>query len=85
MADRDTGADLSRKDASAATIAAQRRAAAGLPEDDGADFALARKGFLGTIEDAEIPGAWSMKPYAFLEGERLLARSTLRGWYVEGQ
>ena len=70
MADRDTGADLSRKDASAATIAAQRRAAAGLPEDDGADFALARKGFLGTIEDAEIPGAWSMKPYAFLEGAR---------------
>lgn len=70
MPESDDVIDVSRKEASAATIEAHRRAAAALPEDDGADFELARRGFMGTIEDADIPGAWSMKPYAFLAGER---------------
>src|SRR5690606_3942102 len=41
-----------------------------LPPDDGADFVLARRGFIGTLPDAEVPGAWSQAPFAFLEGER---------------
>ncbi len=62
--------DTSRKDATGATRAAQAAVLAGLPADDGEDFALARRGFLGTIPDAEVPGAWSQAPYGFLEGER---------------
>jgi len=59
-----------RKDATAATIAAHERLAASLPADTGADMANATKGFIGTIPDAEVPGAWSLKPFAFLNGER---------------
>jgi alkyl sulfatase BDS1-like metallo-beta-lactamase superfamily hydrolase len=59
-----------RKDATAATIAAHAALAASLPADDGSDFDKAKRGFIGTIPNAEIPGAWSMAPYAFLEGER---------------
>ncbi|HXA39862.1 MAG TPA: alkyl sulfatase dimerization domain-containing protein, partial [Phenylobacterium sp.] len=59
-----------RKDATAATIAAHAALAASLPADDGADFANAERGFIGTIPNAEIPGAWTMAPYAFLDGER---------------
>jgi alkyl sulfatase BDS1-like metallo-beta-lactamase superfamily hydrolase len=57
-----------RRDATAATRAAQAAVAAALPLEDGADFALARRGFIGTIEDAAVGGAWSMAPFAFLEG-----------------
>ncbi len=59
-----------RKDATSATRAAQAAVAASLPADDGQDFALARRGFLGSIPDADVPGAWSQRPFAFLEGER---------------
>ena len=45
-----------------------------LPADDGADFADARKGFIGTVEDAEVsrangPTLWSQRAYAFLDDE----------------
>jgi alkyl sulfatase BDS1-like metallo-beta-lactamase superfamily hydrolase len=59
-----------RKDATGATRAAHAALAASLPADDGTDFELARRGFIGTIPNAEIPGAWSMAPFAFLDGER---------------
>jgi alkyl sulfatase BDS1-like metallo-beta-lactamase superfamily hydrolase len=60
---------LDRKDASPATHAALEAASANLPPEDGEDFRLARRGFIATIPDADIPGAWSLKPYAFLEDE----------------
>jgi alkyl sulfatase BDS1-like metallo-beta-lactamase superfamily hydrolase len=59
-----------RKDATAATIGAHAALAASLPVDDGSDFDKAKRGFIGTIPNADIPGAWSMAPYAFLDGER---------------
>jgi len=59
-----------RKDATEATRAAHATVAASLPKDDGADFALAARGFIGSIPDADVPGAWSQRPFAFLEGER---------------
>jgi alkyl sulfatase BDS1-like metallo-beta-lactamase superfamily hydrolase len=59
-----------RKPATDATRAAQARTLAALPADDGGDFELARRGFIGTIPDAAIGGAWSMAPFAFLEDER---------------
>jgi alkyl sulfatase BDS1-like metallo-beta-lactamase superfamily hydrolase len=59
-----------RKDATQATRAAHAALAKSLPSDDGTDFENARRGFIGTIPDADIPGAWSMAPFAFLEGER---------------
>jgi alkyl sulfatase BDS1-like metallo-beta-lactamase superfamily hydrolase len=59
-----------RKDASAATRAAQAAVATSLPLDDGSDFELARRGFIGTIPDATVGGSWSMAPFAFLDGER---------------
>lgn len=62
--------DMTRKGATEATRAAHAAMAAALPSDDGSDFALAKRGFVGTIEDAEVPGAWSQRPFAFLEGER---------------
>ena len=61
---------MERKQATAATLTYLQLAAAALPTDDGEDFALARRGFLGSIPDASVGGAWSMAPYAFLEGER---------------
>jgi alkyl sulfatase BDS1-like metallo-beta-lactamase superfamily hydrolase len=61
--------DTERKDASAATRAALEAARASLPADDGEDFRLADRGFIATIPDADIPGAWSLKPYAFLQRE----------------
>ncbi|MEO8113022.1 MAG: MBL fold metallo-hydrolase, partial [Phenylobacterium sp.] len=59
-----------RKEASKATLAAHAALAAELPPDDGGDFEKARRGFLGTIPDADVPGAWSMAAFGFLEGER---------------
>lgn len=55
-----------RKDATEATKAAHAALAARLPSDNGDDFANAARGFVGTIPDADIPGAWSLKPYEFL-------------------
>ncbi|MCA6313520.1 alkyl sulfatase dimerization domain-containing protein [Phenylobacterium sp.] len=60
---------LDRKDASPATRAALAAARASLPPDDGGDFRLADRGFIASIPDADIPGAWSLKPYDFLGGE----------------
>jgi alkyl sulfatase BDS1-like metallo-beta-lactamase superfamily hydrolase len=59
-----------RKDATAATRAAHASVADSLPTDDGRDFELARRGFLGTVPDAEVPGAWSQRPFRFLDAER---------------
>ena len=59
-----------RKEATNATVAAHVALAKTLPADDGKDFEKARRGFVGTIPNADIPGAWSMAPYAFLDGER---------------
>jgi alkyl sulfatase BDS1-like metallo-beta-lactamase superfamily hydrolase len=59
-----------RKPATDATRDAQARTLAALPPDDGGDFELARRGFIGTLPDATVGGAWSMAPFAFLEGER---------------
>lgn len=58
--------------ATAATIASQRHAANELPPDDPVEEADARHGFMGTIPDAEIRGAygnlvWSLADYAFLD------------------
>ncbi len=61
---------MQRKEASAATLAAHKAVAASMPADDGADFANVRRGFIATIPDAAIGGAWSMAPYAFLDGEQ---------------
>lgn len=60
---------LARKDATAATRAAQAAAGATLPPDDGA-FDQARRGFLGTIPDATVGTAWSQAPFGFLDGDR---------------
>lgn len=60
---------MQRNDATAATVAAQARAAAALPHDDGTDAALADRGFIGTIPNADVPGAWSQAPYAFVDGD----------------
>lgn len=59
-----------RKEATEATRAAHAAMVASLPPDDGGDFALAARGFVGTVPDAEAPGAWSQRPFAFLDGER---------------
>jgi alkyl sulfatase BDS1-like metallo-beta-lactamase superfamily hydrolase len=55
-----------RNEPTPATRAVQAAVAAGLPPDDGADMARARRGFIGTIVDAQVGGSWSMAPYAFL-------------------
>jgi alkyl sulfatase BDS1-like metallo-beta-lactamase superfamily hydrolase len=57
-----------RKDATDATRAAH--AGLALPAEDGAEQANAERGFIATIPDAAIGGAWSMAPYAFLGGGR---------------
>jgi alkyl sulfatase BDS1-like metallo-beta-lactamase superfamily hydrolase len=59
-----------RKDATNATRAAQAALAATLPADTDEDMANATRGFVATIPDAEIPGAWSLKPFAFLSEPR---------------
>ncbi|HEY5288926.1 MAG TPA: alkyl sulfatase dimerization domain-containing protein [Caulobacteraceae bacterium] len=59
-----------RRGATASTRAAHAALAASLPPDDGRELENAHRGFVGTIPDATIGGAWSMAPYAFLEGER---------------
>jgi len=59
-----------RKIATDATRAAHAALAASLPPESDAEFVNAGRGFIGTIPDAAIDGAWSMAPYAFLQGER---------------
>lgn len=61
---------MTARDATDATRAFQQTAAAGLPVDDGADFALASRGFIATIPDADVGKAWSQAGFGFLDGER---------------
>jgi len=61
------------KAAAPATIRAHAALAASLPDDDGQDFADARRGFLGTVEDGRIVDEsgrvfWDMAAFAFEEG-----------------
>lgn len=61
------------KPASAATLAAQRAAAAALPQDDARDATFARQGFLGTRADPLIKAAdgrtvWNLAAYDFVAG-----------------
>ena len=58
-----------RNDATAATSAAQRAAAAALPTEDGADAARAARGFVATIPDAAIDQVWSLASYEFIDGD----------------
>ncbi|HEY3800435.1 MAG TPA: alkyl sulfatase dimerization domain-containing protein [Caulobacteraceae bacterium] len=58
------------KDASAATIAANRAFAARLPLDDGADFERIRQGFIATVPDGKIVSesrgvVWDLSVYDF--------------------
>jgi alkyl sulfatase BDS1-like metallo-beta-lactamase superfamily hydrolase len=62
------------KPAHASTVTANARAASELDFSDRRDFDDARRGFVATIPDAHIEAdsggeSWSMKRYAFLEGE----------------
>lgn len=62
------------KDATEATLRAHATLRAELPDDDGQDFADARRGFIGTIPDAKIENAaggvvWNMGAFAFEEAE----------------
>jgi alkyl sulfatase BDS1-like metallo-beta-lactamase superfamily hydrolase len=64
----------SAKEASAAVIAQQAAMLKALPFSDTADFDDASRGFLGTLENAEIANAqgrvvWSLEPYGFLSEE----------------
>ncbi len=71
----DTSTDTQqRRDASPHVRAAHATTAAELPFTDTQDFADARRGFLGTIDDAVVLHAtgrpvWSMVPYAFQADE----------------
>ena len=61
------------KPATAATLAAQRAAAADLPKDDGRDADYAARGFVGTRSDPLIKAAdgrpvWNLAAYDFVAG-----------------
>ncbi|MDE2355465.1 MAG: MBL fold metallo-hydrolase [Alphaproteobacteria bacterium] len=56
------------KNATEATRKANQTAL--LPKEDGQDAARVDRGFMGTIADATIPGAWSMAPYGFLDAAK---------------
>lgn len=61
------------KPATAATLAAQRAAAASLPQDDGRDATFAKQGFLGTRADPLIKAAdgrpvWNLAAYDWVAG-----------------
>ena len=58
------------KDASSATRQANQAVKQNLPEDDGTDFELANRGFIGTIEHARIDNdkgnvVWDMQKFSF--------------------
>jgi len=69
------GQDTDFKPATAHTAKRNRDAVSGLPAPAPKDFAAARRGFLGTLPDAEIRTdagdavVWSLRPYAFLDTE----------------
>ncbi|HEY2446172.1 MAG TPA: alkyl sulfatase dimerization domain-containing protein [Rhizomicrobium sp.] len=63
------------KDASPSVIAQQAAMLNALPFSDTRDFDDASRGFLGTLENAEIANpqgrvVWSLKPYSFLSEEK---------------
>jgi alkyl sulfatase BDS1-like metallo-beta-lactamase superfamily hydrolase len=63
------------KDASASVVAQQAAMLNALPFSDTRDFDDASRGFLGTLENAEIANpqgrvVWSLKPYGFLSEEK---------------
>jgi alkyl sulfatase BDS1-like metallo-beta-lactamase superfamily hydrolase len=63
------------KDASASVVAQQTAMLNALPFSDTADFDDAARGFLGTIDNADIANPqgrviWSLKPYGFLSEEK---------------
>lgn len=65
--------DLSAKPASVATRAAQAKAAASLPADDGRDTDFANRGFIATradpiIRDAKGRPVWNVNAYQFVTG-----------------
>jgi alkyl sulfatase BDS1-like metallo-beta-lactamase superfamily hydrolase len=67
-------AQTAPKDAEPATRAAQQAVLRELPFADRRDFDDAQRGFIATLPDALVEGSgprpvFSMKPYAFLEGE----------------
>ena len=67
--------DTACKDAAPLVAALHDEALRDLPFDDVRDFEDASRGFLGTIDDAEIVNeqgriVWSLKPYGFLEADR---------------
>ncbi len=64
---------MSSKPASAATIAAQKKAEAALPAEDGRDADFARRGFIASrtdpvIADAKGKPVWKLGTYGFVEG-----------------
>jgi alkyl sulfatase BDS1-like metallo-beta-lactamase superfamily hydrolase len=61
--------------AHAATVDFHRLLQAGLPPEDGEDWADARRGFIGTVPDAEVRrpdgrAVWSLAAYGFLDEEQ---------------
>ncbi len=65
---------MAAKPASNATAAAQQRAAAELPADDGRDAEFAQRGYLGTLADPVIrtrdgKPVWNLDAYAWMEGK----------------
>lgn len=68
-----SAADI-RHTATASTIAAHRAALQSLPVDDGLDEEEARRGFVGTLPDAEVRDEygrmiWSLSEYDFLDAK----------------
>ena len=64
---------LQPKPASAATVAAQKAAQAGLPVEDGRDAEFAARGFLGSLADPIIRNAqgqpvWNLAAYDWVDG-----------------
>lgn len=64
---------LENKDASPATIQAQKAAAATLPAEDGRDAEFARRGFVATLDQPVIRNAqgkpvWNLAAYDFVSG-----------------
>ena len=64
------------KDATPSVIAQQTAMLNALPFSDTRDFDDAARGFLGTIDNAEITNpqgrtVWSLKPYGFLSAEEI--------------
>ena len=67
-------ADRSPKPASSATVEAQQKVKANLPDDDGTDAKFADQGFIATRADPVILGddgktAWNLDAYKWMEGD----------------